>query len=140
MRPEIKKYGLKENITEEDLKKCGFTYSIDGSIKKITTPRYFYFKYLIDEIELFVEIGINEDGTFTFDDFDTVMVLDDDFCQPYTPFYKEDADFPFSNSVIIKYNEAMDELVSKGILSVKIDKELVEENNLVSKGNSRKRK
>ena len=48
-----------------------------------------------------------------------VIVLDDDFCQPYYPFYDETQDFKMVNLVIRKYNEAMDELVSLGILNEK---------------------
>ncbi|MBR5662494.1 MAG: hypothetical protein IKX00_02440 [Bacilli bacterium] len=130
MRKTIKEYTLNENLTEETLKSNGFKYNNEGSVTTAKLPLYFYYKYIEDEIELFVEIGIKEDGTFMFDTFDNVLVLDDDFCQPYHPFYRDDVDTPFVNKVIEKYNEAMDELVSMGILKEKtkeftIDKSII---------------
>lgn len=125
MRLPIKKYVLNETVTEEVLKSCGFKYKNDGSVLGINTPLYYFFKYLIDDIELHIEISINQDKTLSFDDFDNVLLLDDDFCQPYHPFYKEEVDTPFINEVIQKYNEAMDELVNEGILK-EVTKEIVE--------------
>lgn len=54
-----------------------------------------------------------EKGLVEWDDFDFVLVLDDDFGQPYTPFYgknykKDIQDFPCLEFVIEKYNEFMD--------------------------------
>lgn len=54
-----------------------------------------------------------EKGLAEWDDFNFVLVLDDDFGQPYTPFYGENykkdiQDFPFLEFVIEKYNEFMD--------------------------------
>lgn len=48
-----------------------------------------------------------------WDDFNYVLVLDDDFGQPYTPFYgknykKDIQNFPCLEFVIEKYNEFMD--------------------------------
>ena len=54
-----------------------------------------------------------EEGLVEWDDFNFVLVLDDDFGQPYTPFYgknykKDIQDFPCLECVIEKYNEFMD--------------------------------
>ena len=54
-----------------------------------------------------------EKGLVEWDDFNFVLVLDDDFGQPYTPFYgknyKQDIqNFPCREFVIEKYNEFMD--------------------------------
>ena len=54
-----------------------------------------------------------EKGLVEWDDFSFVLVLDDDFGQPYTPFYGENykkdiQDFPCLELVIEKYNEFMD--------------------------------
>lgn len=123
MNKKIKRYDL-NNITVEDLIKNEFKYCETGVINSIKTPRYFYIKFLCDEIELIIEIGINENGTLSFDDYENVLLIDDDFGQPYNPFYR-DTEFPFLDKVINKYNEAMDDLVKKGIL---VDKVLENEN------------
>ena len=54
-----------------------------------------------------------EKGLVEWDDFNFVLVLDDDFGQPYTPFYgknykKDIQNFPCLELVIEKYNEFMD--------------------------------
>lgn len=54
-----------------------------------------------------------EKGLSEWDDFNFVLVLDDEFGQPYTPFYGENykkdiQDFPCLEFVIEKYNEFMD--------------------------------
>ena len=114
----IKKYELSSNVTTEDLLKNGFKYSEKGCIKDITTPRYHFIKYLTKDFELLIEIGINEDGTLLFDDEKHVLLLDDDFCQPYGPFYDE-VNSPIVNDLINKYNEVMDKFVENGIMREK---------------------
>ena len=54
-----------------------------------------------------------EKGLAEWDDFNFVLVLDDDFGQPYTPFYgknykKNIQNFPCLEFVIETYNEFMD--------------------------------
>lgn len=54
-----------------------------------------------------------EEGLVKWEDFNFVLVLDNDFGQPYTPFYgknykKDIQDFPCLEFVIEKYNEFMD--------------------------------
>ena len=54
-----------------------------------------------------------EKGLVEWDDFNFVLVLDDDFGQPYTPFYGKNYKKDIQNSpcleyVIEKYNEFMD--------------------------------
>ena len=124
MKPEIKKYELSEKLTIKKLKKNNFKEG--GFVKEIPSPKYYYNENLIDDIELHIEISINPDETFNFDDFDNVLILDENFCQPYFPFYENKKGFPFLNKVIIEYNKAMDELVKKGILK---EKKLEKENN-----------
>lgn len=118
MKPEIKKYELSDKITIKKLKKNNFKEG--GFMKDIPSPKYYYNKNLIDDIELHIEININPDGTFNFDDFDNIIVLDDNFCQPYYPFYESKEVFSFLNKVIKEYNKTMDELVEKGIFKEKI--------------------
>ena len=54
-----------------------------------------------------------ENGLVEWDDFNFVLVLDDDFGQPYTPFYgknykKDIQNFPCLECVIEAYNKFMD--------------------------------
>ena len=54
-----------------------------------------------------------EEGLVKWDDFSFVLVLDDEFGQPYTPFYGKNykkyiQDFPFLECVIETYNKFMD--------------------------------
>ena len=112
MKPEIKKYELSDKITIKKLKKNNFKEG--GFMKDIPSPKYYYNKNLIDDIELYIE------RTFNFDDFDNIIVLDDNFCQPYYPFYESKEEFSFLNKVIKEYNKTMDELVEKGIFKEKI--------------------
>ena len=132
MKQQIKRYILNDNLNENDLKKNGFRLSKYGMTSRTKFPRYYFISSLGNEIELVIEILISEDGKLMFDDFDNVLVLDDDFCQPYMPFYNESS-FPFVNQVVKKYNQVMDDLVSCGILK---EKELIKE----EKGSSRYRK
>lgn len=72
---------------------------------------------LYDSIELHITIKTNP---IKFDDFEDTLVLDDDFCQPYTPFYgdnykKDVKDFPFLEKVIDRYNQVMN---SQGVFEV----------------------
>lgn len=116
MKEVIKRYQLKSGVTAEDLLLNGFTFSLDGVIRDISAQRYTYINYILEDIELIIEIGINENGKLSFDDYKNVLVLDDDFCQPYYPFYDDVEGFEYLNDVIKKYNNLMDKLVKKGVL------------------------
>ena len=91
MRKKIKNYKLTEDISIEKIKEIGFKKG--GFMKEIPSPKYTYRKSLLDEIELCIEISVNEDNSLSFDDFNNILVLDEDFCQPYIPFYDEKVDF-----------------------------------------------
>ena len=105
----IKRYQLKSNITKEKLIEAGFNK--DNNFQKFN-----YFRNLIDDIELHIEIETN---SIEFDDFDNVLVLDSSFGQPYTPFYTAEINFEYLDKVIHNYNMQMDKLVDKGVLEVK---------------------
>lgn len=68
-------------------------------------------KYLVGEIAVTVTFPAD---LYDWNDFDFVIVLDEDFGQPYTPFYHymngEINLFPFLEKVIRKYNEFMSSL------------------------------
>ena len=67
------------------------------------------------EYEISIIIAFDSSDLESWNDFDNVLVLDEDFCQPYTPFYgdnykKEVSDFPFLEWVISEYNALFDSL------------------------------
>ena len=114
MQNDIKRYELSDNISIEQLKKAGFRNG--GWISEIKEPKIQYTRLLIDEIELHIEVSLIDEEVSSFDDFHNIWIIDNDFCQPYSPFYDSTADFPYLNRVISRYNKEMDKLVSKGIL------------------------
>ena len=115
----IKRYELNDNVTEKDLLAAGF-----GSIEP---NKYYLFKHLYNDIEMFIDVYVNEDGSLYFDDYETIDVIDDSYGQYYTPFYECKKPFQFLEIVIIKYNEAMDMLAEKGIFKPKVVEEVLEE-------------
>ena len=67
------------------------------------------------EYEISIVIAFDSSNLESWNDFDNVLVLDEDFCQPYTPFYgdnykKEVSEFPFLEWVISEYNALFDSL------------------------------
>ncbi len=117
MLKHIKRYELTDGLTAEDLESKGFKkFERLSSENKIT----YYNKNscLYNDIEVFVDIIINDDGSLSFDDCENVLVMDDRFGQPYTPFYDNKL-FHFLSYIIFRYNEFMDSLVEDGILKQK---------------------
>lgn len=114
----IKRYALADDITIDTLILKGF--KLDEKNIAYNTSISLY-----NDIEVNVDIIINADGTLSFNDLDNVLVFDNRFNQPYTPFY-ENKLFHFLEFIIFRYNEFMDSLVEKGILVIQ-DNEL--ENN-----------
>ena len=111
----VKHFKLKDNITIEDIQKTNRITS--GGTWIHENSKYLFFTTLIDSIEL--NIGFPEDLS-KWNDWDYIMILDDDFCQPYTPFYSYidktadgASDEEFSDyllNVVRKYNEVMSSL------------------------------
>lgn len=105
----IKRFKLKDNVTKDDLIALGFK-SGGSWIKKdaeLFLSRYFCYK----KFEYSIGIAFSSD-IYDWNDFDNVLVLDEAFCQPYTPFYsdnygKDITDFPSLEDTILKYNEFM---------------------------------
>lgn len=107
----IKRFKLKENIAKEKLISLGFK-SGGSWIKKdseLFLSKCFYYNKTHFEYSISIAFGsdIND-----WNDFDNVLILDEDFCQPYTPFYgdnygKDIDGFPTLENVIAKYNEFM---------------------------------
>jgi len=104
----INRYKMKPDTTDAILMSAGFR---DGGSWIKDDCKLFKSISLVGEIEL--NIGfISTEG---WNDFDYVLVFDDDFGQPYTAFYgynygKEIGDFRFLQKVIRRYNEEMDKL------------------------------
>ena len=110
----INRYKLKSNITTNDLIKLN---AREGGIwinkeSKLFLSKCFYY----EPYEFEFSIGIAfKDNIHDWNDFDNILVLDEDFGQPYTPFYgdmfgKDVCNFPTLEFVIEKYNEYMSSL------------------------------
>jgi len=107
----IKHYKLKEDITRDDLFKDGCE---EGGSWIVEDGIYYISKPLVDEISLNIAFS---DDLSKWNDFDNVLVLDEDFGQPYMPFYQYaktriegGKPFMFLSRVITAYNKAMDSL------------------------------
>ena len=107
----IKRFKLKDNVTRDDLIALGFRNG--GSWIKKDAELFLSrcFEYKETEFEYSISIAFSSDIN-DWNDFDNVLVLDEDFCQPYTPFYgynygKDITDFPTLENAIFKYNEFM---------------------------------
>lgn len=107
----IKRFKLKDHITKEELVSLGFKSGGSWVKKdaKLYLSKFFYYRPTKFEYSISIAFGsdIND-----WNDFDNVLILDEDFCQPYTPFYgdnygKDIKDFPTLENVIIEYNEFM---------------------------------
>lgn len=103
----IKRFKLKDNVTKEQLTKLGFTH---GGIWVKTDAKWILWRdfgwYSINVV--FGE-NIND-----WNDFDYVLVLDEDFGQPYIPFYdsldKDILDSSTLGGVVENYNKFMSNL------------------------------
>jgi len=115
MLKEVKRYELVENITKEDLLKAGFKEG--GWDSYILNPKVSYSCVLYEDIELHIEISTSS-KRIRFNDYNNVLVFDDEIGQPYFPFYKG-IETEYIHKVIEKYNQKMDEFKEKGILKEK---------------------
>lgn len=101
----IKRYKIKFDTSINEILNNGFEYNVN--YKCLTK-----FVTLKDSIVLYIRIPLSD--LYSFDDFNNVDILDDDFCQPYTPFYnnyeKEIINNAFLIDVIRKYNDEMDKI------------------------------
>lgn len=113
----IHSFALKKNVTMDDIRKS--VKIQDGGSWIHKESAYFFRETLEDSIEL--NIAFPEDLS-KWNDYDYILILDDDFCHPYTPFYSyldtnmdgiEDDNHKFSEfflRVVEKYNEVMGSL------------------------------
>lgn len=102
-------YKLKNNITKDDLLVLGFK---EGSWQSQYKDIECLSKSieLVGSIYLYITIKTNP---MEFDDFVDILVLDDDFCQPYTPFYGDNYkqnidDYSYLQRVVSRYNQVID--------------------------------
>lgn len=115
MNNKVKRYELNDNVTVDMLEKNGFREC--GFIDAITKPKYYYSQYLSLNVYVQIEIAVKNDETLYFDDYISVSVIEDNFGQPYYPFYDKDQDFDYLNSIIDKYNSIMDKFMEGGIFT-----------------------
>lgn len=110
----IKRFKLKDNIAKDDL--IALKFRNGGSwIKK--DAELFLSRCFEDrktDFEYSIGIAFSSDIN-DWNDFDNVLVMDENFGQPYTPFYgdnygKDITDFPVLEMVINKYNQFMSSL------------------------------
>lgn len=107
----IKRYKLKENVTKDSLIALGFK---NGGYWVSKDAELYLMKHLDIGWGLSFNIVIPEEIK-EWDDFEHVLVVDEVYGQPYTPFYgdnfgKDITDFPFLEQVIREYNKFMDGL------------------------------
>ena len=96
----VKHYELIKDVTIDMLKEDGFTVTFDNN--------YIYKKVLFEKnIVLWIGIKVKDFST-------SIEILDEDFLQPYIPFYKyidgEIELFPFLNRIIEGYHSILDNL------------------------------
>ena len=108
----INHYKLNPNISIELLKELGFNDG--GWMSNIENPKMMYMTLLSNDIELYIEINID---TFDFDEYENIFIFDNNFGQPFYPFYKESDDSNFVREIRENYNRVMDSFVSKGLLT-----------------------
>ena len=105
----INKYRIKEGTTIEDILKELKAKDIpnaEGGSWVNKNAYHVFWKVLVSSIE--VDIALPKDLS-EWDDFDYVLVMDDDFGQPYTPFYGKESFHALLN-IIGHYNKFMDSL------------------------------
>ena len=110
----IKRFKLKDNITKDDL--IALKFRSGGSWIKKDAELFLCrcFEYRKSDFEYSINIAFSSDIN-DWNDFDNVLVLDEDFGQPYTQFYgdnygKDIDNFPVLEMVISNYNKFMDSL------------------------------
>lgn len=129
----IKRYKLKDGITKEQLLKMGCRESdnlsyickgaVIGKTHLIKIPftyeykdKYGNLKTIKYTLDFDVDISFTE-NLQQWNDFDNIIVLDSDFCQPYHPFYDYMSEEMKANQapkvlllLVAEYNKYMDSL------------------------------
>lgn len=113
----VKRFELIAGITPDEIKEAAKNSHcrIGEGGSWITDDAAFFISHGFGrgDDEVSVEIAFPEDLS-NWNDADYVLVLDEDFCQPYIPFYDtmedEDVSFPFLDEIVSAYNELMEDL------------------------------
>ena len=107
----INRYKIKQGTTKQDLINCGFRQGGTWVIKNATLFKSYYVNYKSLEASINIAFTNNIDG---FNDFDNILILDEDFLQPYTVMYGDnygkETDFEYAVAVIKEYNKQLDNL------------------------------
>lgn len=110
----IKRFKLSDDVTREKLIELGAreggTWVKDDA--ELFLSKDVYYKPF--DFEFSIDIAFTS-NIHNWNDFDNVLVIDDDFGQPYTPFYhdnygKDITGFPALELVIKTYNEYLSSL------------------------------
>ena len=110
----IKRYKLKDSVTKEDL--IALKFRSGGSWINKDAELFLSRCFECGEYDFEYSIGIAFSSDInSWNDFDNVLVMDEDYAQPYTPFYgdnygKDIDNFPVLEMVIAKYNRFMSSL------------------------------
>lgn len=109
-KPKIHRFRIKSNVTQGDLENLGVR---KGGVFVNSSAEWVYFMHLSDDVTL--NIAFPKDLA-SWNDFDFVLLLDEDFGQPFTPFYrylnegKKHTSGPneYLKNIIQQYNAAME--------------------------------
>ena len=110
----IKRYKMKPGWRADMIvgsSKCAWYYGgiYTNSFAYFHLIKFFYKKDI--DFNFTIEIEFKE-NTEDWNDLENILVIDDDFCQPYTPFYNnfeiDVINFPALEFVIEQYNKLLD--------------------------------
>lgn len=110
----IKRFKLRDSVTKKELIALGFKSGGTWIVKNAELFKCKIFEYRSIDFEYSINIAFSNNVS-EWNDFDNVLILDEEFLQPYTPFYgnnfgKEITNFPALEHVIQNYNKFMSEL------------------------------
>ena len=105
----VNRYRMRQGVTVDtikaELKRRGLPSS-SGGLYINAKSVFCFWKSLVEDIEVAIAIPEN---LSEWDDENYVLVMDDSFGQPYTPFYM-DGSFLFLEKVKLEYNRFMNSL------------------------------
>lgn len=107
----IKRFKIRDGVTKEELIALGFKSGGSWIIKCAKLFKHKIFEYRPADFEYSINIAFG-DNIGEWNDFDNVLILDEDYGQAYTPFYgdnfgEEVNNFPCLENVIRNYNKFM---------------------------------
>lgn len=126
------RYEINTSVTEDQLIESGFKkgYWLASCEPDYVENHWYSKNYMLDaKAEIDMTVAINITRLNEWNDFDGIEVIDDDFGQPYQPFYEYRekhgkhliaGQFPFLEKVYRVYEKEMDSLVEQGIFMRKV--------------------